>query len=320
MLQRTRSIKNNILFIKFSPLIVVVILFIGCHRMAPGIQFLKPSDMQAEIERFKQAKGISCSDIPVIYDSSPLKVGSMVKSKMVNSQIPDKSFLSSTTLNDIAVTGSGEQYHIKTDTDGIGNYQYIHNKLSSKIICIDETETEPEYDIQLKWGEDIQDILAKERRQIITDVVSAGIMGGPLAASITAYAGMQKYNITKEVHEKFPGALQEMEARTEKETKLINFKLITEEKLIISGRPIPCMVYQVDSMIMIQSPSYNKGVLNFQEFANIMYESKKMWVADEIPFGIARSEMKTYTISQSNSQVIKTDEANIIFEVVEFKY
>lgn len=317
MVKINRNIKNHILFVKLSPLIAVVILFIACHRTIPGIQSLQPSDMQSEIERFEQAKGISCSDIPVIYDITPLKVGSMVKWKSVNYRIPDKSFISSTILNDIEVTSDGEWYQIKIDAESaiLTNYQ---NKLSSKIVCIDESAAEPKRNMQLK-----DDMLAELRKQNVIDSVISGVsvapILGPIAAGLAVAEGMRGDNRAKEVYEKSLEMRQEIEAKTEKETKLIDFKLVSEELLIVSGSPVPCKVYLIDLMTMTKSPSYSKGVFNIPASTSIIYESKKLWVSDDIPFGIAKHETKHSTITQTNSQIIKVDES-IISEVVEFKY
>ena len=135
---------------------------LGINDPAHGIYSISQSELNSEIEHFEQTKGISCSDIPEIYDISRLRVGSMVDANIKvirgNSENHEMSY-TTIMLNDIETTEEGEIYQEKilaTTYPGeiLSNYKPDELK---KVICKKvEGQTSKIIDFKLAYQEELK--------------------------------------------------------------------------------------------------------------------------------------------------------------------
>lgn len=105
------------------------------------------------------------------------------------------------------------------------------------------------------------------------------------------------------------------------ESKIVDFKLISDEKLLIAHQSIVCKVYQVHTITRHVMPS-TKMMLGMNA---IIDETKKIWISDDVPFGLVKSQsiQTLHMCSDPNSRFpIMADPApqEMLTEVIEFNY
>lgn len=105
------------------------------------------------------------------------------------------------------------------------------------------------------------------------------------------------------------------------ESKIIDFKLISDEQLIIAHQSVACKVYQVRTITRNVRPS-TKMMLSMNA---IIDETKKIWISDDVPFGLVKSQsiLTLHMYSDPNSRFpIMADPTpqEMLTEVVEFNY
>ena len=66
-----------------------------------------------------------------------------------------------------------------------------------------------------------------------------------------------------------------------RETKILDFKLVSQEKLTIANQTVSCKVYQVQVIIRETYPFLSDSIWDI---------SRKVWISDDVPFGLVRSE------------------------------
>jgi len=278
------------MLIKAMPayLLSLVILFSGCSTGTTHFTPKGVSGLSSAISRFEQVNGLSCPEIPVLYDVSRLKTGSFVKLQLTYDKSKKPAF-ETITLRE----GRPGKYIIDI-ASGRTNYA-LEGEPSSfgRVICSD--------------GTSIKDYFVKRDRSTWGLVKSAG--AGILGITMEL---IERAREPKEGRE-----LKGMED-TQIETKIIDLKLISQETLIISNRSISCKVYLMQSIAReMISPQENSS-----PYTSIVEERKKVWISDEVPFGLVKSEGKKIV----NMEVLGMGFMDIgqdMFEnceVVEFNY
>ena len=291
-----QSINKNLLLIwamlkrcRLLCLIAVIgWLFSGCAMTIPLSASGSRSLLQPEIDRFEQIQGLSCSEIPELYDISRLKAGSTVKM----SSIYDKStkpFFQTTILRDIQSTKTGKQYIVDW-VIGKDIYTLEGDSLAfSKVICFDKIN----YTNYVKTGPDS-----------ILDVIHKGGLLYPLTM----------WGVSKQVAQ----GLREQKI----ETKILDFKLISHERLIIANQSISCKVYQIQTITRRTIPSMKKVA----GYTLIIDESIKLWISDDVPFGSVKREgsqaLHAGFAGRGSSKGLfgSSQEMTESCEVIEFKY
>lgn len=118
---------------------LIVGLFSGCATMRPEMVQKKHAEWQVEVDRFERAQGLSCSQVPELYDISRLKVGSTVKIKSICGKTE---YLTTKILYDIKSAENRKKYIVN---------EIMGNDIStlegdvlafSKVICTDNIKYE----------------------------------------------------------------------------------------------------------------------------------------------------------------------------------
>lgn len=271
-------------------------VFSGCATMTPEMVQKKHAEWQSEVDRFEKVQGLSYSQAPELYDSSRLKVGSTVKIKHAFNK--SKS-LTTKTLYDIKSTESGNKYIINEIN---GSYTFTREGdpvAFSKVICEDKINY-----INLKDS--------------LPATIVKGLQGGVLGVASNLYDRASSSGVNNQV-------LQVFKDR-KRETKILDFKLVSQEKLTIANQIVPCRVYQVQAITRETYPSVSDSIADV---------TRKIWISDDVPFGLVRSEDSAvgYNASYFNKSpqdyrnrtgvTILTSAGNYstgISEVVDFKY
>jgi len=226
-------------------------LFSGCATMTPEMVQKKHAEWQSEVDRFERTQGLLYSQAPELYDSSRLKVGSTVKTKHTFNK--SKS-LTTKTLYDIKSAESGERYIVKEIN---GSYTFTREGdpvAFSKVICEDKINY-----INLKDS--------------LPATIVKGLQGGVLGVASNLYDRASSSGVNNQV-------LQVFKER-KRETKILDFKLVSQEKITIANQIVPCRVYQVQVTIRETYPFLSDSIWDI---------SRKVWISDDVPFGLVRSE------------------------------
>jgi hypothetical protein len=106
------------------------------------------------------------------------------------------------------------------------------------------------------------------------------------------------------------------------ESKIIDFKLISDEQLIIAHQSVACKIYQVHTITRHVRPSSTEMMPDMNA---IIDESEKIWISDDVPFGLVKSQsiQTLHMYSDPNSRFpIMADPRpqEMLREVVEFNY
>lgn len=220
------------------------------------------SGLSLAINRFEQAKAVSCCELPVLYDISRLKAGSSVKLKLIY-DYSKKPVFETMRLREIQPAGAEKKYVIDI-VSGFTHYSLEGNPSSfNRVICSD--------------GASIKGYFVKRDRSTWALVRSAG--GGVLGIAMELIERAREPAEGKE----FKG----ME-NTEIETKIIDFEFVSQENLMISNRAIPCKVYMMQTIAKeMISPKENSP-----RATCIVEERKTVWISDEVPFGLVKSQGK----------------------------
>lgn len=241
-------------------LLAGIALLSGC---ATGNMHLAPkgaSGLPSAITRFEEAKGLSCSGLPALYDISRLKAGSSVKMKLTYGQSGQPSD-ATMTLREIKGAGAQRKYIMEVVS---GRTRYAIEGSSSafdRIICSDDSKIESYY----------------LKRDNSTWALVQSAAGGVLGIAM---------ELIERASEPPEGREVPSMKDTKIETKIIDFKLVSEEALTVSGRAIRCRVYAVQTISReVLSPMKNAA-----SSTAIVEETKKVWISDEVPFGLVKSE------------------------------
>lgn len=108
---------------------------------------------------------------------------------------------------------------------------------------------------------------------------------------------------------------------TKIESKIVDFKLISDEQLIVAHQRIVCKVYQVHTITRHVMPSTKM----MPGMSSILDENEKIWISDDVPFGFVKSQsiQTLHMYSDPNSRFpIMADPApqEMLTEVAEFNY
>ncbi|MBU3895982.1 hypothetical protein KKG36_01585 [Patescibacteria group bacterium] len=236
-------------------LLLIVGLFSGCATLTPEMVQKKHAEWQSVVDRFEQTQGLSCSQALELYDISRLKVGSTVKTE---STCGKSKQLVTKTLQDIKSAENGKRYIVN---EIIGNDTFTREGCPlafSKVICED--------------GINYIDY-AKAQDNIPTAVITGALVAGPIGAAMNLYQRSFMQGVYKQVAQVFK------EHKTE--TKILDFKLVSQEKLTIANQTVSCRVYQIQAITREIYPSSSDSITD---------TSRKVWISDDVPFGLVRSE------------------------------
>jgi len=284
-------------------LLIIVILIGGCATTIPQSAQQDRADMNAEIQRFEQAKALSPADIPDIYNVSRLCKGSNVKIKHKQDNAGEVYFTTKT-VRDVKAGGSGKMYTIDSVTEG-RTHTFSEDTASLRKVVSPYENTQP--------LADFKDLPGSSLSQEIVNVIGAGNLAVGIVAAPIAH--LQEKERNKEAGDQMRGM------RIER--KIIDFKLVSNEALRVADKNILCKVYQVHSLTRQTMPS--SKITPSSSF--IMDGSERIWVSEDVPFGIVKRESTqtlhmsmaggnhSSTVVMPPSQVIR--ESN---EVVEFSY
>jgi len=281
-------------------LLLIAGLFSGCATLTPEMVQKKHAEWQSEVDRFERTQGFSCSQIPELYDTSRLKVGSTVKKRDISGKT--KCFTTKV-LYDIKSTENGKRYIIN-EIYGDNTFTREGEPLAfSKVICED--------------GINYIDY-TKAQDNIPTAVIKGALTGGPIGAAM----GLRQRSFMQGVYKRVAQDFKEKKI----ETKILDFKLVSQEKLTIANQVVSCRVYQIQTI--------TKGILpSIHDF--ITEASRKVWISDDVPFGLVKSEDNAVMYQASyffnNPRDFRKKPGVAIFtgkhqypagtsEVIEFKY
>lgn len=307
----------------FILILFIVMQFAGCattlRQSMQGLQEAQEYDVEFnhQMELFQQAKGLRSEDIPKLYDVSCLRTGSYVKTENMQHGLPDPysgKVVLKTVLKNIHAEG-GQKFYV-TETTGFGisspNDQIsTHNEnelaMSTLNICYPdfnfETLLEPPY---------VDDLLKTEN--LPTTVIQGAIMAGPLGILL----GVMDYSNEKKRNEEMIKHIKGSKIKT----KVIDFNLISNENLTIANKNIACKVYQVNRIRC----QINPGLGRVPGWTMLTNESEKLWISDDVPFGVARVErigtnrMCTDTNTNKRNRHFYVSVDKYTREVVEFSY
>jgi len=240
-------------------LLAGIALLSGC---ATGSMHLAPkgaSGLPPAIARFKETKGFSCSELPVLYDVSRLKAGSSVKMRLTFDAGRPSDV--TTTLREIKNDGTQKRYMVEVASD---RTRYVLDGGPSaldRVICSDDFKVDSYY------------VKRDNSVWVLVSSVGAGVVG-----------------VLQELIQRACEPAEGREVPSMKdasvETKVVDFKLVSEETLKVSGRPVPCRVYAVETI----SREIFAPVAHAASSTAIVEETKKVWISDEVPFGFVKSE------------------------------
>lgn len=258
----------------------------GCATLTPEMVQKKHAEWQSVVDRFERTQGLSCSQVPELYDISRLKVGSMVKTEFTGGKSKQ---LETKTLHDIKSTENEKRYIVNKKIRS-NIFTLEGDPLAfSKVICSDKIN----YINYVSTGPDS-----------ILDAINKGGLLYPLTM----------WGMSKRVAQVFK--------EHKIETKILDFKLVSQEKLTIANQDVSCRVYQIQTITRETIPSINDSIRD---------GSGKVWISDDVPFGFVKSESNAvmynsgfyFKIGQETSGetiFIGSSQCTGTSEVVEFKY
>lgn len=292
---------TSILLKKWIPLGVVFISLSGCAMTNVHTQDNSTEDAQFQMRRFDEAKSLTASEIPQIYDVARLKAGSKVKIKYISNS-SGKSYFTTKVLRDIR-SSDGQKLYVTDSTVADHTFTFQEDGFALSKIISPEEDIKPLVDYKIPNRDSLPAV-------IIRDTLGAGIVGGLVSGF--DYARMKKMN--REIAEHIKG--------TRIETKVIDFKFISNETLKIAGKDILCRVYQVHSLMRQTRPPMK----DMPNPTVIMDQSEQIWISDEVPFGLAKrkttvamhmcmgenkkSRIKIASSTQSTQETAEVEEFN----------
>ncbi len=254
--------KKNILFCFF-----IVPLFIGCATTTPQSTPESRAETQALMSRFEQAKILSTEEIPDVYNASRLRKGSNVKMKHTLNSL-EKPYFMTQAVREVKADNKGSIYVIDSIVDERAFTRQEDLVSLGKIVSPYE-DIHPLADFKegLPKGDNLP-----------ASIVKGAIAAGPVGAVVSALDSSRMNEINKEVTAHVKGMRIE--------TKVIDFRFLSDDKLKIAGKDILCKVYQIHSLIRQTTPSGKR----IPSSSLIIDKSEKVWVSDDMPFGIAKRE------------------------------
>lgn len=69
-------------------------------------------------------------------------------------------------------------------------------------------------------------------------------------------------------------------------TKIIDFNLVANENIALADRIVACKVYQANTITCQMAP----GTERLPAFTFLINESRKIWISNEVPFGVVKTE------------------------------
>ena len=283
-------------------LLFIVGLFSGCATIKPEMVQKENAEWQAEADRFEQAKTLSVGEIPNIYNVSRLCKGSNVKIKHTRNNSDEPSFITET-VRDVKVDNKGKIYVIDS-TVSERTFTFQEDSVSLQKIVSPYENKQPLADIEVP----------PDGNNLPTALLQGAIAGGALGVAVNAL----NYSHTKEIYRDTVGHMKSMRI----ETKVIDFKFVSDERLKIAGKDILCKVYQIHSLTK-QTMALSKRIPSSSLMSD---KSEKMWVSDDVPFGVVKREStQTFICMNDNSRypmtIAPTSQiTHESSEVVEFKY
>jgi|GEM_PF-1434911 len=250
---------------KLVCLLAGIILLGGCAtgnmRLAPkGVSGLPPA-----MARFEETKGLFCSELPALYDISHLKAGSSVKMKLTFEE--GRPSDATMTLLEIKDAGMQKRYRVEVTSD---RTRYVLDggpSAFNRVICSDDFKIDSYY---VKGDDNVWVALVGS----FVSCRAAGVL----------------YELIRRACDREPPEGREVPSMKDAsiETKIIDFKFLADETLNISGRPVPCKVYAVKTI----SREVFAPLAHAAASTAIVEETKKVWISDEVPFGLVKSEGK----------------------------
>jgi len=253
---------------------------------------IKKSPPYAEISKFDNTKEIPNSQIPEVYDESPLRIGSMAKYIVEDSRGEGPSVMKME-LRDIKSNSAGKIYVVETS--------YTIDSRESNIITISDAPILRRADFtNLDGGEYSRTENANVKYAIhIEKVVLFGL------------AGLAELLDSIEISKKATSRLKEQ--LDSKRRKIEKFSFVGNEDVTIDNKSIPCKIYE------IQSISKNFVVFKKGEAGRPFIERSftREWICDKVPFGRVRSQSKVLAYIEDNKPPM---EYNYNFRVTSFQY
>lgn len=255
-------------------LLIIVILMGGCATTIPQSAQQDRADMNAENQRFEQAKALSPVDIPDIYNVSRLSKGSNVKIKHMPDG-SDKAYFMTITVRDVKTNNKGKVYVVDSVVEG-KTYTFSEDAASLRKIVSPYENAQP--------LADLKDLPGSSLPQEIVNVIGAGnLVVGIVSAPI---ARVQEKERNKEAGDQMRGM------RIER--KVIDFKFVSEEALKVANKNILCKVYQIHSLTRQTMPATKK----MPSSSFVIDASERIWVSEDVPFGMVKRE-STQTLYMS---------------------
>lgn len=285
--------KQGLVFLFF-----IALLFSGCSFSASNIRSTpkSASEFQSVMDRFERTNGLSWSEIPELYDTSRLKAGSSVKVKLMYDK-SKKPYFETQTIREIKLANMGKRYIIDMVMED--NHSYT-------------LEGGPSDFNRVIWSDNISitDHSKTVQDNIPTTIIKGALFGGPIGIAMSLHQRSSMQALDEELKQ----SLKDRKS----ETKIIDFKLISNEILVVSNKSIPCRVYQIQTI--------NRNIRPVMKHAPgstyIIEESKRVWISDEVPFGLVKSEtdkILNIAISGKHSMYM-TQNMTESCEVTEFNY
>ena len=255
---------------------IFLLLISGCAATFPT-QPVNP-EAQLQMQRFEAAKSLTASEIPDIYNASRLRPGSSVKIKYTGTN-SEKPYFSSKVLRDIKSNGANKVYIIDSASNDAA-FTFEENPSSLAKIISPQEDLTPMKDYKMPEGDNLP-------TKFIQSAPFVSLAGAPFL--------IMDYYRMKGINEDVSKHIKGMRV----ETKVIDFKFISSEIVRVTGKDIPCKIYQVHSLTRQTSPPTKR----IPSPAFIMEEVKKIWISDDIPFGIVKSSsiMQAYICPDSSS-------------------
>ncbi len=282
---------------------LTVLLVAGCATTQPQLIQQDRADINAEIQRFEQAKALSPADMPDIYTVSRLSRGSNVKIKHTQDN-SGEAYFTTKTVRDIKAGDSGKVYVVDSVTEG-RTYTFSEDTVSLRKVVSPYENTQPLADLKDQKGSSLP-------TEIVNVIGTGNIAIGLVTAPI---AHLQEKERNKEIGDR----MRAMRI----ERKVIDFKFVSDETLKVSNKNILCKVYEVHSLMRQTMPPSKI----MPSSSLIMDGSERIWVSEDVPFGIVKRE-STQALYMSmagvkNSPALGVPSSQTIHEineVIEFSY
>jgi hypothetical protein len=305
----------------FWPCLVACALIIsgGC---APR-QLIPP---QSQIDGFERIPEIPYSEIPELYDVSKLRIGSMVKFKRTQSQkytvtlgyvvyklrsiAPDNIGAKYTFDSEIYSPHKGLVVTSTSRFDKTFTFTFEADTYSLKRLLFSDRVKQ----VDITYSPSPKD--AEDSAVLAGGTLAAGVSGG-LAGGIAGVGMWALLLANRSAQEKAAQELaQDLKAKNphaETRMKIVGFKFVCDEEVNVGNRIIPCKLYQIQTTV-------RKVLLYFkQDISSTPYIEEnfvKMWVSDDVPFGVAKQEIKRVIHLEADKKPIELTD---IFEAVEFE-